>query len=49
MVPSRYTTVNGVNLGLWIKHQRKRYKEKRISEREKALLNEIGMVWTFQE
>lgn len=49
LVPSRYTTVDGVNLGIWIKHQRKRYKENRISEREISLLDKIGMVWSLQE
>ena len=49
LVPSRYTTVDGVNLGLWIKHQRKRYKENSISEREKSLLDEIGMVWNLHQ
>ena len=45
LVPSRYVTAEGVNLGLWIKHQRKRYQENRISEREIGLLNDLGMVW----
>ena len=49
LVPSRYTTVDGVNLGIWIKHQRKRYKEKKISEREIKLLEKIGMVWNLKE
>ncbi len=37
--------IGGVALSWWIKHQRKRYKENKISEREIALLNQIGMVW----
>jgi len=44
-----YKTKDGVPLGGWIKHQRKRYKENKISEREISLLNKIGMVWKIRE
>lgn len=49
LVPTRYITTDGVNLGTWIKHQRTRYKNKSISDKEVLLLNQIGMVWRLHE
>jgi len=49
LVPSRYKTNEGINLGLWVKHQRKRHKDGKILKKEEALLNKIGMVWNLRE
>ena len=58
LVPSRFVTVNGidestekeaVNLGVWIKNQRKAYRGeggyKKLPEEKIKMLEEIGMVW----
>lgn len=49
LIPSRYKTYEGINLGTWVKNQRNRFKEGRISNTEEALLNKIGMVWKLRE
>ena len=49
LIPSRYKTYEGINLGTWIKNQRNRFKEGKISNKEEALLNKIGMVWKLKE
>ena len=49
LIPSRYKTAEGINLGTWIKNQRNRFREGRISNMEEELLNRIGMVWTLKE
>lgn len=49
LIPSRYKTQGGINLGTWIKHQRKRFRTGIISSTEKDLLNKIGMVWELGE
>ncbi len=46
-VPMKYTTDDGINLGIWIKHQRKRYRENIITPKEMSLLNQIGMIWNL--
>ena len=49
LIPSRYKTRGGINLGTWIKNQRKRFRTGIISSTEKDLLNKIGMVWELGE
>ncbi|MBO4849264.1 MAG: helicase associated domain-containing protein [Clostridia bacterium] len=49
LIPSRYKTKEGINLGTWIKNQRKRSKTGTITTAEKELLNKIGMVWKLGE
>ncbi len=49
LVPSRYITNDGINLGTWIKNQRKRYQEGRTTDMEKELLNKLGMVWSLHD
>ena len=45
LIPIEYTTNNGINLGEWIRHQRRNYKEKRLSKDRIESLEKIGMVW----
>ncbi len=40
-----YVTENNVKLGTWLHHQRKLYKNGKLSEEKINLLNEIGMNW----
>ena len=49
LVPDSYKTKEGVLLGSWIKHQRKRYKDGKIPDKEKELLEKIDMVWIKQK
>ena len=49
LVPSRYTTDDGINLGTWIKNQRKRYQEGRMTDEEEELLSKLGMVWRLRD
>ena len=49
-VPMRFKTINGYeydengsNLGVWIRNQRTIYNNKKMSEKEKSLLEKIGM------
>ena len=49
LIPSRYKTSDGINLGTWIKNQRKRFNEGKITNTEEALLSKIGMVWHLRK
>lgn len=49
LIPSRYKTSEGINLGTWIKHQRQRYKDGKIPNTEVVLLNKLGMIWNLRE
>ena len=46
-VPVSYIDENGIKLYAWLKSMKKEYrnKSKRLSERQVAMLNQIGMVW----
>ena len=46
-VPVSYIDENGIKLYAWLKSMKKEYrnKSKRLSDRQVALLNKIGMVW----
>lgn len=48
LIPSNYKAEGGVALGAWIGHQRRFYREKKLSDNEIELLNNIGMVWNSQ-
>ena len=48
LIPSNYKAEGGVALGAWIGHQRRLYREKKLSDNEIELLNNIGMVWNSQ-
>ena len=47
-VPSDYT-IDDVNLGSWIVSQRRYYKNGKLSEEKVEMLNDIGMIWTFND
>ena len=52
LVPSRYQTKEGDNLGQWVSRQRKRKKGSRgrkLTSEQEDLLNLIGMVWNPNE
>lgn len=44
-VPKNYE-VNGIKLGNWINHQRKQYKNGKLSKEKEELLNEIDFKWS---
>lgn len=46
--PSAKTVYNGVNLGKWCAFQRKTYKDGKLSDERKTLLNGIGFEWTLR-
>ncbi|MCD8336909.1 MAG: helicase associated domain-containing protein [Lachnospiraceae bacterium] len=45
LVPARYITDGGFRLGEWIRKQRSRYQEKKLSGSQIEKLKKIGMVW----
>lgn len=45
LIPSQYTTEN-IKIGLWISIQRKKYKEKKLSQKQINMLEKIDMVWS---
>ena len=45
LIPSQYV-INDIQLGSWISHQRKYYKEQKLSKERIDLLEKIGMVWS---
>lgn len=47
LVPQRYTTESGVTLGSIVSNIRTG--DRRTSEKEKAMLNELGFVWKVKE
>ena len=46
LVPSKYITKEGINLGSWLNTQKKLYKEGTLSSKSKELLDNIKMVWS---
>ena len=49
LIPDKYLTKDGVRLGIWIGHQRKAFREKKLSQERVVLLEKIGMVWEVQK
>ncbi len=45
LVPYDYQTDDGFNLGKWMKQQREHYREGKLSDEKKALLDRYEMVW----
>jgi hypothetical protein len=45
LVPIRYITEDGKQLGYWIQNQRRNYKDKKLSKGRIKLLEKISMVW----
>ena len=45
LVPADFKTVEGLNLGQWVRTQRKAYKKGRLTEDRVKLLEEVGFVW----
>lgn len=48
LIPYIYKTKDNVSLGAWIGLQRKKYRDKKLSEEKIDLLNKIGMVWDLK-
>ena len=48
LVPRLYKTIDDKSLGLWVHRQRAKYKSNKISDKEIALLEKIGMVWDLR-
>lgn len=46
---TQYETEEGVKLGTWIQLQRKAYKNNKLSKEKIKLLEDIGMIWSFDE
>ena len=49
LIPLRYKTKDGIQLGAWIGNQRSSYKENKLSEEKITLLEKIGMIWNTIE
>lgn len=49
LIQNDYKTKNKVSLGSWIGKQRKNYRDKKLSDVEIDLLNQIGMVWSLDD
>ena len=48
-VPSRYLTLDGVNLGGWIQSVRRSYKNGRLDAEKIQRLETIGMLWNIEQ
>lgn len=48
LIPYIYKTKDNVSLGAWIGLQRKKYRDKKLSNEKIDLLNKIGMVWDLK-
>jgi hypothetical protein len=48
LIPVDYIK-NNIKLGIWIKNQRKKYKENKLSQEKIDLLNQIGMIWKIDK
>lgn len=42
LIPINYETEKGIKLGRWIQGQRQKYKDKKLSQEQIDLLNQIG-------
>lgn len=53
LIPQNYIIIdknkNEINLGMWIREQRRRYKNNTLNIKQIELLNKIAMVWTIFE
>ena len=45
LLSKRYTTPDGIKLGVWLDYQRKKYAEGELSEERISMLEAIGMEW----
>lgn len=45
LIPDKYVTKDNIHLGFWIRLQRKKYKNNKLTDEKVKLLNEIGMIW----
>ena len=48
-MPYEYSTSENVRLGIWVKTQRKSYKQGRLSEERVRKLDRLGFVWDKDE
>ena len=48
-MPKRYIGKSGKNLGAWMQHQRSNYRNGLLADWQIAMLNQIGMVWEFED
>ena len=49
LIPSNYETDGKIKLGMWISHQRRDYKNSKISKERIEMLEKIGMVWSIYD
>lgn len=49
MVPAKYTTECGYNLGMWVAGQRKLYDKQKLLSHRVSKLNSIGFVWDVKQ
>ena len=49
LIPDKYLTKDGVRLGIWMGHQRRAFREKKLSQERVMLLEKIGIIWDVRK